>query len=146
MRQSAGPESPTTFTRLQPGLDAKLRLAPERKWTPEVAVGMQGAAGSARLSSEYLVLTKRYEDFDFTAGIGWGRLGRGLGERRIASASGPPTWFTGKYGLFGGVEYFTGLPGLSIKLEYTPDRFTAERRDDSGSRAAAERRAELSPV
>ena len=134
VRQTVGPENETVFTPLQPGVDVKLRLAQETRWTPEVAVGMQGAAGSGRLSPEYVVFSKRYEDLDFTAGVGWGRLGRGLGSGRLDAASAPPTWFTGKFGVFGGVEYFTGLPGLSIKLEYTPDRFTAERRDDPGFR------------
>ena len=61
--------------RLFPGVDFKLRLLEENAVAPEVSLGVQSAIGHKRLAGEYLALSKRYKDFDFTAGLGWGRFG-----------------------------------------------------------------------
>ena len=40
----------------------------------------------------------------------------------------PGDWFTGNNaGFFGGVEYFTPVNGLSLKLDYGADRWVAEK-------------------
>lgn len=128
-----------------PGLDFKLRLAEEGRYRPEVTFGMDSALGHKRFSSEYFALSKRWNDFDFTAGIAWGRLGSAghlpnpfarLGghfdkdrDYNDEHAAAPSDWFTGKeIGLFGGIEYFTPLEGLSIKADIGADRYPAERR------------------
>lgn len=130
--------------RLYPGVDLKIRLATENAWRPEIALGLLSAFGHKRMSSEYLAASKRYENFDFTAGIGWGRLGSaGHFKNPLAILSShfdhsrdldgenpaaPHDWFTGPdIGLFGGIEYFTPLDGLSIKADWNADRFKAER-------------------
>lgn len=129
--------------RLYPGVDLKLRLLKERAYMPEMAVGLQSAFGHKRMAGEYLAFSKRYKDWDFTAGLGWGRYAsagqfknplKALhshfgGERPLdgEKPNEPTHWFTGDdMGLFGGIEYFTPLDGLSIKLDYGSDRFVAE--------------------
>lgn len=129
--------------RLYPGVDLKLRLAKETKFTPEFSLGAIGSLGHKRMAGEYLALSKRYHDFDFTAGLGWGRygssgtfdnpfgvLGRHFDDPRALDGempNGPEDWLTGEdTGLFGGVEYFTPINGLSLKLDWGADRFIAE--------------------
>ncbi len=130
--------------RLYPGVDLKLRLIKEKAHTPEIALGLQSAIGHKRMAGEYLALSKRYKNFDFTAGLGWGRFGtanhfknplRAISshfnhERDFNSEhpNEPQDWFTGKsVGLFGGVEYFLPWNGLSLKLDYGADRYSAEK-------------------
>lgn len=129
--------------RLYPGVDIKLRLLEESKFKPEIALGLQSMIGHKRMAGEYLALSKRYKDFDFTAGLGWGRYGtaghldnplkalsnhfenaRSYDDNLAAS---PEDWFTGdKIGLFGGIEYFTPMQGFSLKLDVGADRYSAE--------------------
>lgn len=127
--------------RLYPGVDIKWRLLEETGTRPEIALGLQSAIGHKRMAGEYIAASKRYGDFDFTAGLGWGRLGSAahfknplsgvFGEDRKLDGekpAGPGNWFSGEsIGVFGGVEYFTPLRGLSVKLDYGADRYTAER-------------------
>lgn len=128
-----------------PGVDFKLRLLRESDFTPAISLGAQSAIGHKRTAGEYLVASKRYNNFDFTAGLGWGRFGTAahfknpLGyianhfdQQRPLDGSLEPNefgdWFTGEnVGLFAGVEYFTSLDGLSVKAEYGADRYSAER-------------------
>lgn len=129
---------------LYPGIDLKLRLLDEGPWHPAAALGIQSAIGHKRMAAEYLTLSKRYKSFDFTAGIGWGRMGSAgqlsnpfgalgshFSDSRPADGDMPGTparWFTGKdAGFFGGLEYFVPyLHGLSLKFDYSADRFRAE--------------------
>lgn len=130
--------------RLYPGLDFKLRILKESQSRPALAIGLQSAIGHTRMAGEYIVASKRTGNFDFTAGIGWGRFGSAghfknplkslhshFGGRRTLDGenpSGPQNWFTGdKIGLFGGVEYFTPLEGLSLKFDAGADRYEAEK-------------------
>lgn len=129
--------------RLYPGLDLKLRLLKENATRPEVSIGLQSAIGHRRTAGEYLALSKRHNNFDFTAGVGWGRYGSAghfsnpfkifgnhFGKNRLLDGEDPhepDDWFTGdKIGLFAGVEYFTPWDGLSLKADYGADRYTAE--------------------
>ncbi len=127
------------------GMDLKLRLAEEGRYRPEISFGMDSVLGDKRFSSEYFALSKRVHDFDFTAGIAWGRMGsaghihnpfarliphfdkdRDYTDRDAAS---PSDWFTGKdIGFFGGVEYFTPIDGLSLKADIGADRYPGENR------------------
>jgi hypothetical protein len=130
--------------RLYPGVDIKLRLLEENRARPEVAIGLQSIVGHKRMAGEYIAASKRYKNFDFTAGLGWGRYGtarhfnnplKGLvshfGKDRMLDGEMPnePTnWFTGdSIGFFGGIEYFTPIKDLSIKFDYGADRYTAEK-------------------
>lgn len=139
--------------RLYPGVDFKLRLLTENRYRPEVSVGIQSATGHKRTGGEYLVASKRYNNFDFSAGIGWGRYGsaghfenplKGIsnhfgktrdldGENPIA----PNDWFTGEdIGLFAGIEYFMPWDGVSVKADWGADRNEAERAAYNVSNAA----------
>jgi hypothetical protein len=130
--------------RLYPGIDLRLRLLEENGRRPEIALGLQSAVGHKKTAGEYLAFSKRYNAFDFTAGIGWGKFG-GAGhipnpfgalsrhfkkDRDIDSElpNGPHDWFTGDtIGLFGGVEYFTPFRGVSLRLDWNADDYAAER-------------------
>ena len=129
--------------RLYPGLDFKLKLLSEGAYHPEIALGVQSATGHKRMSGEYVALSKRYKDFDFIAGLGWGRFGSAghiknplkilhshFDSKRALDGEAPSTsenWFTGDHiGLFAGIEYTTPIDGLSIKADYGADRYSAE--------------------
>ena len=128
---------------LYPGMDIKLRLLREGPHAPEIALGLQSALGHKRMAGEYLALSKHLGDFDFTVGLGWGRfgsaghvnnplrfLGAHFGGNRDLDGDNPnepSDWFTGRnVGIFGGLEYFTPFDGLSVKLDYSADRYKAE--------------------
>ncbi|MCF8495681.1 MAG: YjbH domain-containing protein [Alphaproteobacteria bacterium] len=130
--------------RLYPGVDVKLRLISETRSRPEMALGVNSALGHKRMAAEYLTLSKRWKDFDFTLGAGWGRMGSAghldnplksllshFGKRRGLDGempNEPGDWFTGDdIGLFGGVEYFTSVSGLSLKADWNADAYQAER-------------------
>lgn len=130
-------------SRVYPGMDIKLRLREEGRYMPEITFGMDSALGHKRFSSEYFALSKRYYDFDFTAGIAWGRLGSSghitnplarisshfEKDRNFLSedAANPSDWFTGEQiGFFGGMEYHTPVDGLSLKADFNADAYTGE--------------------
>ena len=129
---------------LYPGMDVKLELFDERRFRPQISVGLQSAFGHKRMAAEYLAMSKRYENFDFTLGFGWGRLAtRGglpnpiLLNQLTGSAhsrdidgedpNSPKDWFTGDIGIFGGFEYKLPVDGLSFKADITSDGWTAEK-------------------
>jgi hypothetical protein len=122
--------------------DLKIRLAQESGAFPEVAVGFRDLAGTGLFSGEYLVLNRRYYDFDVSAGMGWGylssqgtfanplsALAHAFKVRPTSSGAGGFTldYFRGpKVALFGGVEYHTPIEGLRLKLEYDPSDYKSE--------------------
>lgn len=132
---------------LYPGMDLKLQLLKEGEYTPQVALGLQSAYGHKRQAGEYIAASKRWGDFDFTGGVGWGRYGmaghlsnplkavaKHFGKQRSFVNENPNThdhWFTGEnVGFFGGLEYFTPVEGLSFKLDYGSDTYDIEKRVD----------------
>ena len=127
-----------------PGIDAKLRLVKESAHIPEIAFGVQSGLGHKRQSGEYLAFSKRYNNFDFTGGIGWGRfasaahidnplkaLGSHFDQERALDGQNPNKphdWLTGpNIGFFAGLEYFTSINGLSLKADYGGDAYEAEK-------------------
>lgn len=146
---------PGYFGLSEPGLDLKLRIRQEDERGPAVAIGGRDVTGSGldlpgkgRFAGEYIVATRRWWDLDLSLGLGWGTYGetghfrnplRFLGGRfrrdRDPSAwpsiRGPRAWFGGeRVALFGGVEWYTPIPDLSLKLEYSADRFRAQTQED----------------
>ena len=127
-------------------VDAKVRLWQESRWAPELALGFQDIGGTGLFSSEYLVANKRYDDFDFSAGIAWGYLGnRGdfdnpagwVDDRFKTRPDGEGTgdvntnaYFRGRPSLFGGVTYQTPWDPLSLKLEYEGNDYKNEPKDN----------------
>lgn len=129
--------------KVYPGLDLKFKLFEEKTFRPEISVGFQSAFGHKRMAGEYLSFSKRYENFDFTAGIGWGRFGTRnsignpldwtgsyLDDNRQLDGdkpNGPRNWFKGDTGFFAGIEYATPLQGFSLKADISSDSYKAER-------------------
>ena len=128
------------------GLDAKFRLTSEGQYMPAIALGFHDIGGQGAYSSEYIVGSKRISNFDFTFGLGWGRLGgfqypiaadchfpciknprsiidddyelRGYGAKQ-GGALNLSRLFGGNFAsFFGGIEYLTPIPNLSLKAEY----------------------------
>ena len=58
------------------GFNLKLRLKKEGTY-PSLAIGLNDFAGTGIYSSEYIVSSYGYKNFDFHIGIGWGILGHG---------------------------------------------------------------------
>lgn len=138
---------------LYPGMDAKWMLYPEKRFVPQIAVGLQSAFGHKRMAAEYLSMSKRYEDFDFTFGFGWGRLAtrdglpnpllfnnlKGNQSRDFGgeSPNKPSDWFKGDMALFGGVEYATPINGLALKADWNSDAWTEEKKSNADLNAPA---------
>jgi len=127
------------------GIDFKIRLLEENGSIPALSIGFSDFAGTGAYASEYIVANKMIGDFDFTLGLGWGSLGerahidnpfgffadsfktRGGGFK--ASALGGTLrlgrFFTGESAaFFGGLEYFSPIPNLSLKLEYDSSMYS----------------------
>lgn len=124
-------------------IDLKLRLWPESRWLPALAVGGHDIGGTGLFSGEFVVASKRLDRFDVSLGLGWGYLGaRGdlgnpLGVLDDRFRHRPDTtgsvgefnssyYFRGRTALFGGVEY--RLPGerWRLKLEYDGNDYRHE--------------------
>jgi len=127
-------------------VDLKLRLWQESYWAPDVALGFRDVGGTGLFSSEFLVASKRYDDFDFSAGIAWGYLGnrgdfenpagwvddrfktrpdlKGTGDVNTSA------YFRGRPSFFGGVSYQTPWDRLSLKLEYEGNDYKNEPKDN----------------
>lgn len=126
------------------GVDFKFLLVEESRFQPQIALGFRDVGGTGLFSSEYLALSKRYFNFDFTLGLGWGNMGtRGHFKNPLArlsdrfstrpSTAGTPgsvssiNFFRGEYvSLFGGISYQTPIPGLTLKLEYDGNDYSQE--------------------
>lgn len=125
-------------------IDAKVRLWRESRYIPDVAVGIRDLAGTGLFSGEYVVASKRWGPLDASLGLGWGYLGaRGnlsnpldiLSSRfrtrpHAVTGSGGEfnghAYFRGPTALFGGVSWYTPLPGLLVKLEYDGNDYRHE--------------------
>ncbi|GAA0542030.1 hypothetical protein FHS83_000215 [Rhizomicrobium palustre] len=124
----------------------KVRLLQEYGLLPSVSVGSRDFVGSGGYGSEYVVASKQVGDFDFTAGLGWGRLAdtqaiaNPLGElvssfndrsapnNRPAGELGFNSLFHGsKAGAFGGLTWRTPIEGLTLIGEYSSDKYVGER-------------------
>lgn len=122
----------------------KIRLFDETKYTPAISVGMRDILGSGIYASEYVVASKRWSDFDFTLGMGWGRLAQRasfanpLGQifssfktRQSFLTAGNLNFgqfFHGpNVGLFGGVIWKTPIDDLELLAEYSSDKYNDEK-------------------
>lgn len=130
------------------GIDVKFRLLKESTYLPQVAVGFRDFGGTGFFESEFVSLSKKWGDFDFHLGMGWGYLGNSgnidnpFCEIRESFCS-RPTGFGGRGGkidydqffkgpasLFGGVEYQTPWRPLRLKLEYEGNDYQNDRAGD----------------
>ncbi len=134
----------------------KLLLIEESATLPAVAIGIQDFGGTGVFGGEYLVASRRWYDWDFSFGLGWGRLGEG-GDLRNPLArlsnrfdrdrtgtgtststpggSGVGRLFTGgTIGPFGGVQWTTPIDGLRLQVEYDGNDYSNERGTGSSIR------------
>ena len=131
------------------GMDLKLRILEESKYVPELAIGLLDFGGTGAYSSEFVVASKRFNNIDLSLGLGWGILGgvdhignplgwfnEILSEIDLGDTigAGPNSQHGGGISLgsffsddsvsvFGGIEYFTPVPNLSIKVEYDTNEY-----------------------
>ena len=54
--------------------DAHISILSERKYIPAISIGLRDFIGTGWYSSEYIVGTKSFRNFEFTGGLGFGRL------------------------------------------------------------------------
>lgn len=127
------------------GADVKFLLLREGAYAPQLAIGLQDGLGTGQFQGEYLVASKRWYDFDFSLGMGWGYytgsggtfrnpltlLSDRFSERQGLSGQGGTfrlsNYFAGRdVALFGGVEWRTPIEGLTLKLEYDPNDYQNE--------------------
>lgn len=124
------------------GIDLKFRITEESEILPQIALGFTDIGGTGAFSSEYIAASKSINNIDLTLGLGWGRLGGVDHLNNIAgwldsnrnirggySVRGGTInlgrFFSGKNtSVFGGIEYFTSIPNLSLKLEYDSSDYT----------------------
>ena len=127
--------------------ELKLNLLKESSILPEVSVGIRDLVGTGVFGAEYLVASKRINNFDLTLGMGWGRLaGNGdlsnpfklvsnkfntrdvLVEYESGGTFADSQFFRGnKVGIFGGLEYRFEDNPITLMVERNPDNFAYDR-------------------
>ena len=131
------------------GIDAKLRLFKENFWLPELSVGIRDLGGTGLFDGEYIaatksLATKKYGQFDFTLGLGWGYLGQSSNisnpickyresyctrDSSFTDNGGSidyQRWFHGNSALYGGIEYQSLYTPLRLKLEYDGNDYSQD--------------------
>ncbi|MFS1909702.1 YjbH domain-containing protein [Vibrio sp. 10N.286.48.B7] len=126
------------------GIDLKFRLWQEGKYLPETSVGLRDFGGTGLFDGEFIAATKRYNNFDFTLGMGWGYLGtrdnianpfctvsdefcnRPSDTKGSGGMVDYERWFKGPAALFGGVEYQTPWQPLRFKVEYDSNDYSGD--------------------
>ena len=123
----------------------KAELFPETTLSPQISLGVRDILGTGVWEGEYVVSSKQWKNFDFTLGMGWGRLGSRGGfsnplrvisedfEKRPGNSGGAfggesrgESFFRGDASIFGGFAYrFSSLP-LTFLTEYESDQYDRE--------------------
>lgn len=126
--------------------DAKFRIFKERKYLPQVAIGLRDFGGTGLYSSEFIAMSKYFNRFstDFTMGIGWGVLGGGYNIKNPVTVLSPQfetriggsgfggtipirSFFRGKKaGIFFGTETFIPKYDLTLKMELDSTDYNIE--------------------
>ena len=125
--------------------ELKAEVFAERTLLPQIAIGARDILGTGAWQGEYVVASKRWNSFDVSLGLGWGRLGsrsgfsnplRALSEKfesrpgrsggSLGGKSRGNSFFRGDASIFGGLAY--GIPGLPLTLlaEYESDQYGRE--------------------
>jgi len=130
-------------------IDARLRLREESAYGPAIALGLRDLGGTGLFSSEYLVASKRWGNWDASVGLGWGNMGsRGnirnplslLGSRfesrpRPATATGGTAnvnaLFRGPVAVFGGVQWASPSTPWIVKAELDGNSYQNEPLDNN---------------
>ncbi len=127
------------------GFDLKLKVLQETQYIPQVAVGGRDLAGTATFSSEYIVLSKKFKNTDFSFGLGWGTLSgnkiknpfsyiddsfNSRNEILSDTQGGEVSFdrfFSGPAGTFAGIEtVLPNLYGIRLKIEYDGTNYKEE--------------------
>lgn len=126
--------------------EVRARLLRERRYLPEVSLGIRDLVGTGAWNGEYLVASKAVGPLDLTLGLGWGRFAeRELGRNPLrlissrfltrSSTTGlGGTFAFGDYfsgqnvGLFGGFQYRLPRWNLTLSAAYNSDSYERERR------------------
>lgn len=121
----------------------KVRLWDEDGLLPALAIGVNDLVGTGIYSGEYIVASKQVGSFDFSLGLGWGRLGstallknpltslsRSFDSRPTLTSPGGTNFNVFLHGrnvgIFGGTVWHTPIDRLSLIAEYSSDRYTLE--------------------
>lgn len=124
-------------------IDAKFRVWQESRWLPQIALGFRDVGGTGLFSSEFIVANKRFYDLDLSLGVAWGYIGnRGDFGNPLSLISdsfddraknddpggtlNTSSYFSGRPGIFGGVEYQTPWDNLRLKLELDGNDYQSE--------------------
>src|SRR3989339_255321 len=107
-------------------LGFKIKIIPEGKYIPAVALGIRDPQGTRLYSSQYIVASKQIYPFDFTLGFGNGRFGikplPSLGERiRIEMFQDTKQWLLDSQ-FFWGVQ-FAPSEKYALMVEYSPIQY-----------------------
>ncbi len=124
------------------GIDIKMRLWPESRYVPQIAVGLQDLGGTGLFDGEYLVASKRFGQLDLTAGLGFGYLGQAGDLSNKTSAKDDcgrdqsfgnnggqidyERWFSGCKSIFGGVSYQFSHTPLTLVAEYDGNDYSRD--------------------
>ena len=126
--------------------EAKIRLVKETNFWPQIALGIRDPGGNGLFSSEYLVGSKRFFNFDWTLGMAWGNMGAsgdyrnplGLisnkfdyrpetdGAMSVTGKANLTSHFRGRASLIGGVEYHLNDYPITLKLEFEGNDYQSE--------------------
>ena len=131
------------------GIDIKFRLTEETKRMPELALGLRDFGGTGAYAAEFIVASKRFNNIDLSLGLGYGTLAavdhinsplgwfnNMLSKINIGTVGDEDTnlqhggsisfgsfFEEERASIFGGIEYFTPVPDLSLKLEYDTNQY-----------------------
>ena len=123
--------------------DAHISVLDEGIYLPAISFGLRDFIGTGWYSSEYIVGTKTFKNFELTTGLGFGRLvGRNSFSNPLGALSsrfdkrdgnavgrggtlGTINWFQGDASAFYGVKYDIN-DKISLLAEYTPDLMSRE--------------------
>ena len=124
--------------------DLKFLLKRESKFLPAIAIGARDLAGTGVFSSEYIVGSKRFNNIDFSLGLGWGILSAGKRsnpfelfgdsfkkrEKEVSGGGGEfnfDSFFGGKTGIFSAVQVtIPNANGLRFSVEYDSTDYNLE--------------------
>jgi hypothetical protein len=124
----------------------KLRMAKEGKYKPQIAIGLKDILGTGAWGSEFIVASKKMNNFDISMGFGWGRLSENnriknpFNGKDISHIGGnyggggeyggklrSNSFFKGEYiGIFGGIDYKISNSNFSFLAEYNSDSYKRE--------------------
>jgi membrane-associated phospholipid phosphatase len=130
-------------------IDVKVQLRHETAHGPAIALGLRDLGGTGLFSSEYLVASKRWGNWDASLGLGWGNLGtrgnirnplsvfgKAFDDRPAAASSTGGTtnidaFFKGSTSWFGGVQWASAGSPWVFKAELDGNSYQREPQDNT---------------